>query len=79
MKSALRTIALAALVSVAFVAPALRAQDRPIARVNVPFSFETMRAQVSTSSRLRGGGLRPTAAAESSSINMAIATSLNKS
>ena len=40
MKSALRTIALAALVSVAFVAPALRAQDRPIARVNVPFSFD---------------------------------------
>jgi hypothetical protein len=40
MKSAIRTIALAALVSVAFVAPALRAQDRPIARINVPFSFD---------------------------------------
>jgi hypothetical protein len=40
MKSAIRTIALAALVSVAFVAPALRAQDRPIAHVNVPFSFD---------------------------------------
>jgi hypothetical protein len=40
MKSAIRTIALAALVSVAFVAPALRAQDRPIARLNVPFSFD---------------------------------------
>jgi hypothetical protein len=40
MKSTIRTIALAALVSVAFVAPALRAQDRPIARVNVPFSFD---------------------------------------
>jgi hypothetical protein len=40
MKSAIRTIAFAALVSVAFVAPALHAQDRPIARVNVPFSFD---------------------------------------
>jgi hypothetical protein len=40
MKSAIRTIALAAFVSLAFVAPALRAQDRPIARVNVPFSFD---------------------------------------
>jgi hypothetical protein len=40
MKSAIRTIALAALVPAAFVAPALRAQDRPIARVNVPFSFD---------------------------------------
>jgi hypothetical protein len=40
MKSAIRTITLAALVSVASIAPALHAQDRPIARVNVPFSFD---------------------------------------
>ncbi len=46
MKSAIRTIALAALVCIASVSPALHAQPMLQAHVNVPFSFDCGRSHL---------------------------------
>jgi hypothetical protein len=47
MKTSIRTIALAALVSIASLCPALHAQTTQLGRFNIPFSFDCGRSHVS--------------------------------